>query len=155
MDPRRTSSIPCTPATREANCSPPQPLGPHAWYLRSPTPSFSLSLPTLSVLIHPTFTSPLISWTLLSVLLPLSLSLLVAFPTASPRRRQSSEIAPPNPVVFNIFRLASAVLVHYIFEKSGKGVGWSFEQVEGYPAVQILGAAVAGLLTGYQEVSGR
>lgn len=103
---------------------------------------------------HSTFTSPLLSWVLLSVALPLALSLLVAFP-ALERRRGVVAVAPPNAVTFNVFRLALGVLVHYIFAGKTTAVRWSFEHVEGYPAVQILGAGVAGLLSAYQDVAGR
>ncbi|KAL8277096.1 hypothetical protein RQP46_010524 [Phenoliferia psychrophenolica] len=128
-------------------------FGPHEWLSRGPTPAITLPLPDLTVLSHPTFVTPLLSWTTLSFLLPLALSLLVAFPSSSKR----GGIAPPNPVTFNVFRLSCAILVHYIFAagKTTAALKWSFEHVEGYPAVQLLGAATAGVLAAYQELAKR
>ncbi|KAI5474326.1 hypothetical protein MNV49_003541 [Pseudohyphozyma bogoriensis] len=127
--------------------------GPHKWLTRSPTPAFNLPLPDITVLLHSTFTGPLLSWVALFLVLPLVLSILVAAPQSTGRGRSTRQkISPPSAVAFNLFRLATAVLVHVIFARDPDPVKWSFEHVKGYPAIQILGASVALFLSAYEDI---
>ncbi|KAM0747746.1 hypothetical protein T439DRAFT_358961 [Meredithblackwellia eburnea MCA 4105] len=139
-----------------------QNFGPHKWLTRSPTPSFSLPIPSLSILLHTSFLTPLFTWSLLTILLPLLLSLIFAFPLepnvpSNTNKRNNSNksttrMEPPNPVVFNIARVASAVLVHHVFKADVDKSKWTFESVKGYPQVQLLGAGLAAALTLYAEI---
>lgn len=121
-----------------------QTYGPQKWLTRSPTPAFSFKIPDISILLHPTFTSSFIRWSILTILLPLIASLFLAFP--GPRSRRSSArrtIAPPNALSFALARLAIAILAGYIFSHPSK-THWSFDSVEGYPAISVLGSALSG-----------
>lgn len=144
-----------------------QTFGPHTWLTRGPTRAFSFTVPEMSVLWHPTFTSALFRWSLLNLICPLVVALLVAWPDRQQQRQQHVRrgtsraeqqlVASPNVVTFSIARLAIVVLSGYVFGSAsatsrsgggftgvanGGGRRWSFEAVEGYPAVSVVGAAV-------------
>lgn len=103
-----------------------QTYGPHEWLHRSSTPSFTLHLPILSVLFHRTFFAALLLWVLATYLLPLALATIFSFPTHADRRirrhgRSSTggshplaHLAPPNPLIFSLSRLALALLRGYV-----------------------------------------
>ncbi|KPV72047.1 uncharacterized protein RHOBADRAFT_47231 [Rhodotorula graminis WP1] len=97
--------------------------GPHEWLHRSSTPSFTLHLPVLSVLFHRTFFAALLLWVVGTYLLPLALATIFSFPTHADRRirrhgRASghplAHLAPPNPLIFSLSRLALALLRGYV-----------------------------------------
>lgn len=145
---------------------------------RSPTPAFSVALPEVSVLWHQTFTLALLRWSVLNVVLPLVLSLLVAWPERQQRGRhyknnsaasRVAAAAPPSVLTFSVARLAIVVLSSYVFGSSsarratsitgggglaalanGGGRRWNFEAVEGYPAVSVVGAAVALVFAAFE-----
>ncbi|GAA5888417.1 hypothetical protein JCM6882_008613 [Rhodosporidiobolus microsporus] len=97
-------------------------FGPHP-YLLLPFPAlhYTLRLPALSVLLHPTFLSALSLWSLTTLALPLLLATLVPFSQSSSRKstvgrggRSKTAIAPPNVFIFSLTRLALALLRGYI-----------------------------------------
>ncbi|GAA6019862.1 hypothetical protein JCM8202_001726 [Rhodotorula sphaerocarpa] len=116
-------------------------FGPHDWLHRqTPTASFSLLLPALSVLLHATFFRAVLAWALTTYLVPLAAATLVSFPThhhseagspstprtrrrSSPSKRSSASVSrasaaghlsPPNAVIFALVRLAIALLRGHI-----------------------------------------
>ena len=124
-----------------------QTLGPHHWLLRSPTPSFSLPYPDLSILYHPTFLSSLFSWTLFTVLIPLIVALFLATPSdddseRSSRKSRRKKVAPPQALQFALARIGCAVLWGYIFRRESR-VKWDFYAVDGFPAIQVLGSVMS------------
>ncbi|GAA5839156.1 hypothetical protein JCM9279_002611 [Rhodotorula babjevae] len=97
--------------------------GPHEWLHRSSTPSFTLHLPVLSVLFHKTFFAALLLWVIGTYLLPLALATIFSFPTHADRRirrhgrasgHSLAHLAPPNPLIFSLARLALALLRGYV-----------------------------------------
>ncbi|KAM0786119.1 hypothetical protein ACM66B_006929 [Microbotryomycetes sp. NB124-2] len=143
--------------------------GPHKWLIRSPTPAFNVLQPDLSVLLHPTFRRAFFKWASLTVLLPLILSVVFAFPHAqgssSIRRSRHSSSAsssssrsrhpkpyPANPMSFAVARLALSILTGYVFSTPAKtSLTWDFSSVAGYPGLQVVGAAATVLLLAYSE----
>lgn len=124
-------------------------IGPFRWFLiNHETPAKFYRLPNLAALVVPPFTSSILPYTILTILLPLFASLLLALPKEAPRKRT---IAPPNAVSFSIARLAIVILSGYIFAGLSARAD-VFEHVVGYPEVAILGSGAAVLLTGLAQI---
>ncbi|GAA5990350.1 hypothetical protein JCM10908_007328 [Rhodotorula pacifica] len=109
-------------------------FGPHDWLHRAQTPGFTLRVPAVTVLLHPSFLRAVIAWALTTYLVPLVIATLVSFPNSStstqhhpstPRGRRiaaaankrasaNKHLSPPNAVIFTLSRLAIALLRGYI-----------------------------------------
>ncbi|GAA5862033.1 hypothetical protein JCM3774_006147 [Rhodotorula dairenensis] len=113
-------------------------FGPHDWlHRRTQTPGFSLKLPAVTVLLHPSFLRAVVAWVLTTSLVPLIIATLVSFPhtgtstnnkqhPATPRGRRAAvaakrqqHLSPPNAVIFTLSRLAIALLRGYILPAHG------------------------------------
>ncbi|BGP19887.1 hypothetical protein JCM10213_008639 [Rhodosporidiobolus nylandii] len=92
-------------------------FGPHPYAFLPLSPaSYTYRLPVFSVLLHPTFLSALSTFAFLTLLLPLTLATLLAFPSRSStlRKRGLGSPAPPNPLVFCLARAALAFIKGYV-----------------------------------------
>lgn len=69
---------------------PEQHFGPHDWLHRAQTGAFTLRLPALSVVLHPSFIRAIVAWAASTYLLPLLVATLISFPTSGGRTGGSS-----------------------------------------------------------------
>ncbi|KDE04156.1 hypothetical protein MVLG_05382 [Microbotryum lychnidis-dioicae p1A1 Lamole] len=134
-------------------------FGPHEWLTRSATPAFVVRYPDVLVLAHPTFTHAFLKWSFLTILLPLIASVVLAFPQNSkhtsgrPGRRSANQddVSAPNPLSFALARTSIVFLNGYIFSRAVSKIHWSFEAVEGYPAISLLTSALSAVFAAYEQ----
>ncbi|SCV73164.1 BQ2448_7089 [Microbotryum intermedium] len=134
-------------------------FGPHEWLTRSTTPAFVVRYPDVSVLTHPTFTHAFLKWSFFTILLPLIASVVLAFPQNSKhtsgrsgrRTANQDDLSAPNALSFALVRTSIVLLNGYIFARAVSNVHWSFEAVEGYPAVSLLASALSAVFAAYEQ----